>query len=80
MATYTFAIVHICPGGEHIDIQVYKDGIAADLLHVTDTEMANNNFQWRDVAPFLLQTAIQNAGAITMSEREAAIDAMQVIL
>lgn len=80
MATYTVRILGQCSGGEHISLRVYKDGGAEGNIDVTMSDLLGTELAWRDVIPFLLRKAIQNAGASTPLQRKAAIEAVQVTL
>lgn len=78
--TYTFKIISVCSGGEHITIRVLEDGVAAGTMIVAKSEIADTQLTAKDVAPWLFKKAIQNAGATTAAGRKTAIESAQVVL
>jgi hypothetical protein len=49
MAIYTVKIAKVCSGGEHIDLDVYKDGVKIRMFSVTRPEILQTDNTWEDI-------------------------------
>ena len=80
MATYTVKIESVCPGGEHITLRLYKDGVAAKALRTTKAELTDGDVDVVDAVGFLCRRAIKDANANTNAKRKTAIEGMIIDL
>jgi hypothetical protein len=80
MANYTVKIVAICPGGEHITLQLYKDGEAVKKIQVTKEEVMNSDVDISDAMVALIRQAVKSADAKTNVQSKKAIEGMVVTL
>lgn len=80
MADYTLKINSVCAGGEHITLQLYKDGVAAKKIQITKSELMNSDVDITDAIVFLARQAIKSAGATTNAARKTAIEGMVITL
>ena len=80
MANYTLKIYSVCSGGEHITLQIYKDGVANKKFNITKSEVMGSDLNLEDTLLWLIRQAIKNAGATTNAQRKAAIEGMVITL
>lgn len=80
MANYTLKIDSVCPGGEHITLQLYKDSVAAKQIRITKTELMDGDVDLTDAVGFLCRQAIKLSGATTNAQRKAAVEGMVITL
>ena len=80
MANYTLKVEAVCPGGEHITLQLYKDGVAGKKITLNKSEIADANTDVSNVIIFLAKLAVKSAGATTPAQRKAAIEGMVITL
>lgn len=82
--TYTFKVVSICSGGEHITIDILCDGKTYKTAHLSREEIRTGNFKtWPEISPLLLAKRIKNSNltdASTDDEIIAAIESAEVVL
>lgn len=80
MANYTIKIASICTGGEHITLQLYKDGIAIKKLQTTKEEVMNSDVDISDAMMVLIRQAVKSVSAKTNIQRKAAIEGVVITL
>ena len=80
MANYTLKVEAVCAGGEHITLQLYKDGVAKKKITLNKSEIADADTDVSDVIIFLAKLAAKSAGATTPAQRKAAIEGMVISL
>ena len=81
MATYTFKIVSVCEGGEHITINVLRNGEAYKTRTLSREDIATGEFQtWDKIASLLIAKRLKSSGATTDAEYISAIESMVIEL
>lgn len=80
MASYTLKIDSVCAGGEHITLQLYKDGVAKKKIQLNKSDIADADTDVSEVIIFLAKLAAKSAGATTAVQRKAAIEGMVITL
>lgn len=80
MDDYTFKILGTCTGGEHIRMQVYRDGAELKKIVVNKSEILESAPALDEILPPLMKAAIQVAGAKTLTTARTAVEAMVVKL
>ena len=80
MANYTIKIASICTGGEHITLQLYKDGIAINKLQTTKEEVMNSDVDISDAMMVLIRQAVKSVSAKTNIQRKAAIEGVVITI
>ena len=78
--TFTFKILSVCSGGEHINVRVLKDGSALTTKTINKTDIINTELTWHEVLPFLLNKIVANSGATTAAQRKTAIEGASITL
>lgn len=78
--TYTFKIVAVCDGGEHIRVRILEDGVATGVRVINKTDVLTDDTVLTDIMENLFKRAIKNASATTATARKTAIEAIQVTL
>lgn len=80
MATYTVRVAGVCSGGEHITLNLRRDGTTVRQMVVTKTDIMNNETQLEDALVFFLRAAIKKAGATTMAQAKTAVEAAEWVI
>lgn len=80
MATYTMKIDSVCPGGEHIGIALYKDGVKVKVKQITREDATTYDADLTDAIIFLIKRAIKDNDANTAAKRKAAIEGIRVVI
>lgn len=78
--TYTFKIVSVCDGGEHIRVRILEDGVVAGVRVIDRSNVLIDDTALTDIMENLFKRAIKNASATTAAARKTAIESIQVIL
>lgn len=79
-SNYTITIDSVCTGGEHIRLQLKKDGVNIKKINVTKEDITNPEVDWDEVLGKLIRQAIKSASANTAAKRKAAIEGMVITL
>jgi hypothetical protein len=80
MANYTIKVAAVCAGGEHITLQLYKDGVAIKKIQTTKEEMMNSDVDISDALGVLIRQTVKSADAKTNAKRAEAIEKMVITL
>lgn len=80
MATYTVKVAGVCSGGEHISLDLKRDGTTVRRLTVTKADILQNETSIDDALIFFLRQAIKTAGATTMAQAKTAVEAAQWVI
>ncbi len=80
MANYTIKVAAVCAGGEHITLQLYKDGVAIKKIQTTKEEMMNSDVDISDALGVLIRQTVKSAGAKTDAKRKETIEKMVITL
>lgn len=75
MPTFTVEYNRQCTGGEHITLDVLRDGVKIREMTVIRTEILTTDLNYADVLPFFLRETIKRAGATTLGQARTAIEA-----
>jgi hypothetical protein len=81
MAVYTIQVLGTCqPHKGHVQLQVKKDGENWRKVTVTQEDALSNDTEFLDVLIFFLRAVIKKAGATTLSQMKAAIEAEEWVV
>lgn len=80
MAVYTVKVAGVCSGGEHISLDIKRDGTTVKRLTVTKTEILHADTDIEDALIYFLRQAIRKAGATTLSKAKTAVEAAQWVI
>ena len=80
MSNYTLKVAAVCAGGEHITLQLYKDGVATKKVQLAKSEIDDVDTDVSEVIIFLAKLAAKSARATTPAQRKAAIEGMVISL
>ena len=80
MAIYTVKVLGQCSGGEHITLQILKDGVNLRKTMVTKTEIFQNETTWEEAMIFFLRQAIRKANATTILQAKAAVESAEWVV
>jgi hypothetical protein len=79
--SYTFKIKSVCPGGEHVTIDIYLDGELYKTRTVSREDINTGEYQtWDKIMTLLIAKAIKHSGAKTDAEYVSAIESASIIL
>lgn len=78
--TYTFKIVSVCAGGEHVQVRLLEDGISLGVYKLDKTDMLNSAVKVPDMMESLIYRILKNSGATTAAARKTAIEGASIIL
>lgn len=80
MATYTVRNVSLCSGGGHVHLDIYRDGTKVAQRNFEREELLTRQISLDDVLFFLLREAVKSAGATTLQQAKAAVEAKEWVL
>lgn len=80
MPTYTVRVANVCAGGEHITLNVRRDGTVVKKLTVTKTDILQNQTEFEEALLFFLRAAIKKAGATTTAQAKTAIESAEWVI
>ena len=78
---YTFKVVSVCEGGEHLNIDILRNGEAYKSMSVSRSEIQTGNYKtWPEISPLLIAKILKSAGTTTDEEHITAIEGAEIIL
>ena len=78
---YTFKIASVCSGGEHITVEVLRNGEKYKTRTLSREDIATGEYQkWENIMTLLIAKAIKHSGATTEEEYLKAINNMVITL
>jgi hypothetical protein len=81
MATYTVRVLGVCSGGEHVSLNVLRDGDVIKKICFTKTEILDPaSIEWENVLIHFMRQAIKKSGATTLAQAKTAVEAMSLEL
>jgi len=81
MATFTVQVIGACrTGGEHIGLDVLRDGQQVKRIMVCKTDMLTTNLDWEAVIPFFLREVVKRSGATTLAQAKTAVEAASWVI
>lgn len=80
-AKYTFEIVSICEGGEHININIMRDGeLFKSTMYSKEDIITGKYLTWDGIAPLLLAKIAKGADSQTLEGYMSAIQDTEILL
>jgi hypothetical protein len=80
MATYTFNVLGVCSGGEHITVHIYKDGVAVKKVALSRTAVLEADPNIEEALGFFVRQAVKTAKVSASTQIKTAIEAIVVTL
>lgn len=79
MAIYTIKVIGACTGGEHIALDIKRDGAVVKRISITKSDLESSP-NWEEVIVALMREKIKSSGATTLAQMKAAVEAASWVL